>query len=82
MGELEIQKTEVKGVIQRGKTCIVGKLLFDRIVSKETIKSTLLCWGKLLASFTFKILGGNLFLIEFEVAYDKARVLEGRPWVF
>jgi hypothetical protein len=37
---------------------------------------------RLSKSFTFKVLGENLFLIEFELAKDKARVLEGRPWGF
>jgi hypothetical protein len=27
-------------------------------------------------------LGENLFLVEFEDEWDKARVLEGRPWIF
>jgi hypothetical protein len=43
-GELEIQKIEVEGVIQRGENCVVGKLVSDRIISKETIKTTLLTW--------------------------------------
>lgn len=81
-GELEIQQTEVKGIITRGNSCIVGKLLSERLVSKETIRSTLLSWWRPKGTLTFKILGGNLFLIEFEEARDKARVLEGRPWDF
>ena len=51
-------------------------------MSKDTIKSTLLRWWRPKRSFTFKILGGNLFLIEFEETRDKERVFEGRPWVF
>jgi hypothetical protein len=80
--ELEIQTTEVKGAIQRGKNCAVGKLVSDRIISKETIKSKLLRLWKLKESFTFKILGGNLFLLEFDLARDKERVIEGQPWSF
>jgi hypothetical protein len=81
-GEIEIQKTEVKGIINRGQFCIIGKLLSERTISKETIKEKLLRWWRIKGSFTFKILGENLFLIEFEEARDKAKVLEGRPWVF
>ena len=54
----------------------------DRIISKETIKSKFLRLWKLKESFTFKILGGNLFLLEFDLAWDKAKTIEGRPWVF
>lgn len=35
-----------------------------------------------MGSIIFKVLGDNLFLIEFNNIWDKARVLEGRPWVF
>lgn len=81
-GELEIQTTEVNEIITRGNSCIVGKLLSERLVSKETIRSTLLRWWRPKGTFIFKVLGGNLFLIEFAEAKDKARVLEGRPWDF
>jgi hypothetical protein len=74
--------TEVKRVVTRGQSCIVGKLVSERMVSKETIKTTLMRWWRLTGTFTFKIMGGNLFLIEFELARNKARVLVGRPWVF
>lgn len=30
----------------------------------------------------FRVLGENLFIIEFDNAWDKSRVLEGRPWIF
>ena len=46
------------------------------------MKDTFLRWWKLSGSFTFKILGGNIFLVEFETISDKARVLEGQPWDF
>jgi hypothetical protein len=33
-------------------------------------------------NLTFKVLGENLFLLDFENDWDKARVMEGRPWAF
>ena len=72
----------MKGIINRGQFCIIGKLLAEKLISKETIKETLLCLWRVRKSFTFKILGENLFIIEFEEASDKARVLEGRPWIY
>lgn len=80
--EVEIFKEEVHIVATRGQLCIVGKLVVDRYVSKETIKNALLKWWKPLGSIFFKVLGENLFLIEFENSRDKEKVLEGRPWVF
>ena len=80
-GEVEVRVNEVKGIVERGQLCIIGKLLTKRLVSKESIKNLLVQWWRLKGSFTFKVLGGNLFLIEFERERDKACVLEGRPWV-
>jgi hypothetical protein len=37
---------------------------------------------KTLGSVSFKVLGDNLFLIEFEHAWEKTNMLEGRPWLF
>jgi hypothetical protein len=33
-------------------------------------------------NLSFKVLGDNVFILEFEYEWDKARVLEGRPWIF
>jgi hypothetical protein len=61
---------------------VVGKLVAERQVSKETIKTTLIRWWKILDPTSFKILGENLFLVEFTNEDDKKRVLEGWPWGF
>lgn len=80
--DIEIKATEVSEVVTRGQSCIVGKLVADRLISKETIKTSLKRLWKVAGAIIFKVLGENLFLIEFELARDKGRVLEGRPWVF
>jgi hypothetical protein len=36
----------------------------------------------LTGSLSFKVIGENLFLLEFENFGDKSLVLQGRPWVF
>jgi hypothetical protein len=81
-GEQEIQTTEVKGLVSQGRSCIVGKLVSERMVSLETFKTSLVRGWRLKGKYTFKILGENLFLIEFELDTDKVRVLKGRPWAF
>lgn len=52
------------------------------MVGKETIRTTLVrgWWPR--GTTSFRVLGENLFLVEFEDEWDKARVLEGRPWIF
>jgi hypothetical protein len=54
----------------------------DRIIGKDAIKSTLIKGWKPSGMAWFKVLGDNLFLKDFEHSWDKAHVLEGRPWVF
>lgn len=81
---LVVEAIEMEGhnINVRGRSCLVGKLLADRTIGKDSIKSTLIRGWKPSGTTVFKNLGNNLFLMEFEHAWDKARVLEGRPWVF
>lgn len=72
----------MQGTVDHGKNCLVGKLISDRVIGKDAIKSTLIRGWKPAGTSVFKVLGDNLFLVEFEYAWDKSRVLEGRPWVF
>ena len=64
------------------KNCVMAKLVIECMVSIETIKKHLKRLWKLYGSLSFKVLGENLFLIEFIDTRDKVCVLEGRPWVF
>jgi hypothetical protein len=80
--EVEIQVVDVIKIVTCGQSYIVGKLMSERMVCKETIKTKLKRWWKIAGTFTFKVLGENLFLIEFEYAKGKKRVLEGKPWDF
>jgi hypothetical protein len=71
-----------ESITARGCSCLVGKLLVDRIFGKDTIKSMLIRGWQPSGTTVVKNLGNNLFLIEFQHSWDKSRVLEGRPWVF
>jgi hypothetical protein len=61
---------------------VVGKLFADQIIGKETIKSTMVKGWRPSGMTSFKVLGENIFLVEFEHLWDKSWFLEGRPWVF
>jgi hypothetical protein len=41
--EMEIQKEAMEGIVIRGKSCLVGKLISDRYVNKMAIKSADMC---------------------------------------
>jgi hypothetical protein len=60
----------------------VGKLLADRFVGKDVIKRTLKRGWRPTGRLDFKVVGDNMFLMEFEDEGDKSRVLKGRPWIF
>lgn len=69
-------------LVTRGQACLVGKLLADRVVPKEFFKAPLLRAWKPMGAVSFRVLGDNLFLADFKYAWDKSRILEGRPWLF
>lgn len=50
---------ELHDGITRGKHCVLGKLIVDRLVSKETIRKTLLRGWKLSGSLSFQVFGGQ-----------------------
>lgn len=80
--EVDIDETDIAHLVAQGTVCVVGKLLADRTVGKEIIKIPLIRAWHLTNRVSFKTLGVNLFLIEFENECDKIRILEGRPWTF
>lgn len=61
--ELSIPKVELHEGVTRGKTCVLGKLIVERMVSKEMIQSTLIQCRKPTGNLFFKILGAIWFLI-------------------
>jgi hypothetical protein len=77
-----IQEENLEDYTKKGQDCLVGKLIAERIVAKDTIRKSIVCWWKPTGSLSFKVLGENLFLVGFEYSWDKSRVLEGCPWSF
>ena len=80
--EMVVQNQAWEVGANRGKTCVVGKLIANHMVSKETIRTTLIRGWKPSGTPNFKVLGDNMFLVDFSNKEDKINVLEGRPWVF
>lgn len=69
-------------LVDRGNSCLVGKLIADRTMPKDIIKLHLSRAWKPTSFVIFRVLGENLFLIGFEHDWDKARVMEGHLWTF
>lgn len=77
-----VKKLTVGGLVTRGNSCLVGKLIVDCFVGKEIIKRYLIKGWRSMGTISLNVLGENMFLIDFEHFLDKSRVLEGRPWDF
>jgi hypothetical protein len=80
--EVVASEIEVMPMVDCGSAYVVGKLLADRSVGKEIIKTPLIRAWQPRKSVTFKTLGINLFLIDFADECDKIRVMEGQLWTF
>jgi hypothetical protein len=78
--EVEATDAVMEPLVNRGTACVVGKLLADRILGKEVLKTPLIRAWQPTGWVSFKNLGPNLFLIEFKHEEDKIRIMEGRPW--
>jgi hypothetical protein len=61
---------------------MVGKVLTERFISKEVLKTPMIRAWKPTGSVSFKQLGPNLFLVDFQNWWDKDRILGDRPWTF
>jgi hypothetical protein len=80
--EVVIHKQAFDEVVARGNVCLIGKLISDRAIGKDALRTKLVRGWKPKGSISFRVLGEDLFLVDFEQYNDKARVLKGRPWVF
>jgi hypothetical protein len=80
--EVDAPDAAMEPLVDRGTPCVVGKLLADRTLEKEILKTPLIRAWQPTGWVSFKTLGPNLFLIEFEHEWDKVRIMEGRPWKF
>ncbi len=75
---VEASDQGLNNISDRGKSCLVGKLLADQIIGKDALKSTLIKGWKPSGTMVFKNLGDNLFLVEFEHLWVKARSQSSR----
>ena len=69
---------EVEWITVQGNNCLVGKLISKCLIGKDLIRKTLIRGWRLSESLSFKVVGENMFLMEFEDEWGKLRVLEGK----
>jgi hypothetical protein len=64
--EVQIREGSADPIANRGQSCLVGRLLADRVVPKDYIRVHMLRAWKILGTVLFKVLWDNLFLLDFE----------------
>ncbi|XP_042941294.1 uncharacterized protein LOC122275977 [Carya illinoinensis] len=79
---IDLNAVHLGRVKAKGDKSLVGKLISDRKVNKEVIRSTMNNIWRLAGSFTFHDILPNLFVVTFDNQKDKQRVLDGKPWLF
>ncbi|XP_059458415.1 uncharacterized protein LOC132188014 [Corylus avellana] len=79
--DVVVQEDVLEEGVNRGSNCLVGRLIVDRVIAKSTVRGMLMRRWRPTGELSFKVMGENLFLLDFENPGDKFLVLEGRPWV-
>jgi hypothetical protein len=76
---VSLEMSEIEPLVSRGKHCLIGKLLADRVVPKEFFKTPFLRAWHPSGEVFFRVVGENMFVAEFENEWDKSRIIERRP---
>lgn len=80
--EVTVNEQNIVHEEKKGEFSLVSKLVADRNVSEEVIRSTMSKVWKTKNPFNVVEIKPNLFIISFENLKDKNRVFNGRPWLF
>lgn len=80
--EIKVNETLLADETKRGEFCLIGKLVADKIINKEVIRTTMSKARKTTKGFTIYNMKPNLFIFSFGTVEDKRRMLNGKPWLF
>ncbi|XP_042952206.1 uncharacterized protein LOC122289287 [Carya illinoinensis] len=80
--EVLIPQEEVLLSEEKSKRCLAVLVITEKEVNKGAFRATMSKAWQVIGRVTFKDLGQNKFLVEFQSALEKTRVLKSRPWTF
>jgi len=60
---------------------LVGKIVDDRVINKNTVRNRILCSWNPKFGITILHLDDNIFLFKFKSAVDIRRIWTGGPWM-
>ncbi|XP_042953524.1 uncharacterized protein LOC122290065 [Carya illinoinensis] len=79
---IEIQQNTIGALRLKGERSLVGKIISDRRIGKEVVRSMMENVWKVSKPLEFYEIRSNCFITTFVTRRDKVRVLEGCPWLF
>ena len=79
---ISLGSNSTKAARDRGRFCVILKILSQRSVNVEALRKNLNMLWKPRKSIKFSELEEDLFLVEFGDERDKRRVLDMRPWSY
>jgi len=59
---VSLEVAKIEPMVHRGKVCLVGKIMAERIVPKEYFRAALIKIWKPIGSINFQVIGGNMFV--------------------
>lgn len=80
--EIVVDFSSVDEVVNRGKTCLLIKLLTTKYYNCEAFKNTMRKVWRPVKALQFYEMGGGLMMVEFEPLSNKLRVVQDDPWSF
>ncbi|XP_042944695.1 uncharacterized protein LOC122278581 [Carya illinoinensis] len=79
---ITVAAQDIMAATQRGKNCLLAKVITERYSNKEAFHSTMTQVWRNEGGMTFTEIGESSFMLEFENGIDKQKILQGRPWNF
>lgn len=77
-----VEASSLEEVVDRGKNCLLIKLLTSRLYNHEAFKNTMHKIWKPVKPIKFHETGAGMMLVEFDDKLDKDWVLQNAPWNF
>lgn len=81
--ELLIIGQDMQSTLDRGKCCLVGKIMSEKCINYDAFKNMLFKVRNINATATnIMEVGTNLFLFEFVFEGELFLIWDGQPWLF
>lgn len=80
--DVGVRTNDIHVTLERGRFCLIGKIITYERVNREAFNSTMLKIWKVDATVDIIDVGLNIFLFEFANETALQKVWDGQPWLF